>query len=152
MNRLALVFVLALAPLAAACGTTSDAAPPPATVKTQAATPDRHALCVQVFTRARACTDDYIPALVDTRARLDTPTGIAAQVAADRAGVIAQAKTEWATDSTDASIDSTCTRAEAAMSGVDASEEATAHDCLAKADCAAYTACIMPSFEKHLHR
>jgi hypothetical protein len=146
-RSISFVLALALAPLAAACGTSSEAAPPPSGVKAATAVSPNHQTCVQVFQRARTCTDDYIPALVDARAKLDLPAGIKAEVASDRAGVIAQAKTEWASDSQDAAIDSTCTRAEG---HVDAAEVQTAQGCLAKPDCASYVACIMPSFEKHL--
>src|ERR1700690_127059 len=101
--------------------------------------------CTDVFVRARACTDQYIPMLVDLRAKLDHPAGIADSVKADRNGVIAQAKAEWANDSTDASIAQTCAR-NAAMPG----DAEAAASCLAKTDCGEFTACIAPLFEKHL--
>src|SRR4051794_5500024 len=97
-RSISFVLALALAPLAAACGTSSEAAPPATGVKAATAVSPNHQTCVQVFQRARTCTDDYIPALVDARAKLDLPAGIKAEVASDRAGVIAQAKTEWASD------------------------------------------------------
>jgi hypothetical protein len=101
--------------------------------------------CTDVLVRARACTDQYIPMLVDLRAKLDHPAGIADAVKADRNGVIAQAKAEWANDSTDASIAQTC----ATNPGLPGDAE-TAATCLAKTDCAEFTACIAPLFEKHL--
>ncbi len=101
--------------------------------------------CTDVFVRARACTDQYIPMLVDLRAKLDHPAGIADAVKADRNGVIAQAKAEWANDSTDASIASTCS-ANAPLPG----EAEAAAACLAKTDCGEYVTCIAPLFEKHL--
>ena len=101
------------------------------------------ALCTDVFVRARACTADYIPALVDSRARFDQPPGIAAAVREDRAGVISQAMTEWASDSQDDAIARTCAGATGAIG-----ESQAARDCLALTDCAAFTACIMPVFEK----
>ena len=89
-----LALVLALSSFAAAC-TSSDAAPAPqdpATTAKPAAAPSEaelHALCVEVMTRMRTCTDQYIPSLVDARARADKPAGIAAEVAKDRDAVIA---------------------------------------------------------------
>jgi hypothetical protein len=135
---------LLLATFAAACGTTSDAAPPPAKAS---AAPTDHAICVQVFQQQRTCTDEFIPALVDARAKYDNPPGIAAQVKADRAAVIAQAKVEWATDSTDAAIDQTCQQLSA-----DHAMVASAQQCLAQRACGPFVSCIAPLFEKHLHK
>jgi hypothetical protein len=146
MSRyLVLVLALATAPLAA-CATQEAMATTPPAQRAQAAG-DPQAVCVAMFQRARACTDTYIPALVDSRARHDLPAGIAAQVAADRDGVIAQAKTEWASDSKDDAIAAKCS-ASAAQATAD--ELATVQGCLAKADCTAFTACIMPVFESRL--
>jgi hypothetical protein len=141
---------LLLALFAAACGTTSDAAPAPTSSgKAQRADTggDGHAPCVEVITRNRTCTDDYIPALVDVRAKYDVPAGIAAEVRTDRAGVIAHAKEEWATDSTDAAIAATCDKLMQTWNGQQADADA-ARACLTESDCASYTACIMPLFEK----
>ena len=107
MSRTALALILALAPLAAACGTTSAAAPAPKAQKASS-TGDAQTLCVEAMTRNRTCTDDFIPALVDARARHDMPPGIADAVKQDRNAVIAKAKEEWATDSTDESIARNC--------------------------------------------
>ena len=138
--------LLALLPvLAAACGTTSDAAP----ATKSAVAPDDHAVCVQVFQKQRTCTDQFIPALVDTRAKYDNPPGIAAKVKADRAGVIAEAKAEWASDSTDPAIDQTCTKL---LQTVDHDMVATAQGCLAKVACDAFVTCITPVFEKHIRK
>lgn len=145
---LALVPVLALA-LVPACGT-SDAAGPPVTPNQvqPTTTGGANALCVEVFTRNRTCTDQYIPALVDLRAKYDQPAGIAADVAANRADVIAHAKTEWATDSLPEAIDATCTKIAATPGGFTQADADAAQACLASTDCTAYAACIMPLFEK----
>jgi len=141
-----------LLPLAiAACGTTEAApAQPVSPPKAQRASSDADTqqLCVEVFTRNRTCTDTYIPALVDARAKYDRPPGIADKVKADRDGIIAQAKTEWATDSTDEAIQNMCTRIVATLSDDDRADMPKARECLAAADCGAYTTCIMPQFEK----
>jgi hypothetical protein len=115
-----------------------------------ASTDDMQKLCVQVFERSRTCTDDYIPALVDSRAKLDVPKGIAAEVKADRNAVIAQAKQEWAHDSTDPAIAQTCEHIAGQLDDATAAQAPTARGCLTKASCGEYTACIMPVFEKHL--
>lgn len=149
-RSLSLALMLALAPLAA-CGTTeaspakteSSAAPKAAPV-----TSDAQAACVQLFTRNRECTDDYIPALVDLRARLDMPAGVADKVKQDRAAVIAHAKEEWANDSTDQAIAATCQQVTANLSEADKADADGLQACMAEASCAAHTACVMPFFEK----
>jgi hypothetical protein len=127
------------------CASTEAKATPTTQSQAQPATTaaDPQAQCREVLVRARACTDDFIPALVDARAKLDTPAGIADSVKADRASVIAQAKTEWANDSKDDAIAATCSHATA--------EDSSAVDCVSK-DCAAFVACVMPTFEKHLQK
>jgi hypothetical protein len=115
----------------------------------QSSASDDKALCIAVLTRSRVCTDDYIPALVDSRAKLDKPAGIAAEVKADRNAVIAAAKQEWAEDSKDDKIAANCEHMVAGMTEGDHQDSATARDCISK-DCAAFTACVMPLFEKHL--
>ena len=150
MNRsLSFVFVLAFAPFVAACGTTEAAPSPVAPKPVAASTADsRQALCVEVFTKNRTCTDAYIPALVDLRAKYDMPKGIAAEVTADRAAIIAQAKQEWAGDSTDEAIAGTCTNIASHLDDSQRADAEAARACLTKQDCGDYTACIMPFFEK----
>lgn len=147
----ALVSVLALA--GSACSASEAASPPPASPATpaaqaQPASTDAKAVCAQVFTRNRTCTAQYIPALVDLRAKHDVPAGIAAEVAANRDAVIAQASEEWATDSTDAAIDATCTKIAAGLTAAEQADFGGLEACLAQADCGAYTTCVMPYFEK----
>jgi hypothetical protein len=146
------VFTSALALLPAACGTSDAAAPPPvAPAQAQPAstgTGNAKAVCVDVFTRNRTCTAQYIPALVDLRAKYDVPAGIAADVAANRAQVIARATEEWAVDSTPEAIDATCTQIAASLGAGDQSNLAGVQQCLSIQDCDAYTACVMPYFEK----
>lgn len=119
----------------------SEAASTPPTAQPQSGSPTN--ACVQVMDRARECTDQFLPALVDARARQDIPAGIAASVAQDRNAVIAEARTEWASDSTDDGIAKTCQRP------VNDPDGGTASKCLAAASCDAYVACIIPIFEKH---
>lgn len=151
MTRMLSLATLVLPLAIAACGTTEAApAQPVSPPKAQRASSDAdiQQLCVEVFTRNRTCTDTYIPALVDARARHDKPPGIADQVKADRDGVIAQAKAEWATDSTDEAIQTVCGRIVGSLTDDDRGDLPQARDCLAQSDCGAYTTCIMPQFEK----
>jgi hypothetical protein len=138
--------------LAAACGTTHDTAPtaqPTTKLQAMSSTADDQALCVEGFQHARTCTDQYIPALVDARAKVDHPPGIAAEVAKDRDAVIAKAMQEWAKDSTDDAIAANCQQI-VARGAMDPSTMDTAKGCMAQTDCAAFTACILPIVGKHL--
>jgi len=140
--------VLALASFAG-CKKSEEAkaAPPAAAAKAQAGG-DTKQLCVDLFTRARTCTNDYIPALVDARAKYDKPPGIAEAVKKDRNAVIQEALGEWKNDSTDASISATCDKIAADFANAPQSDIDLARSCLAKPDCATYTTCVMPIFEK----
>jgi hypothetical protein len=131
-----------LVSVSAACSTTSTPDHPERSA-TAAAAPTAVASCVAALTRARTCSDAFVPALVDARARHDVPAGIAAAVAADRAGMIAQARAEWAVDSTDASIAQTCADAGGDVATADA-------DCAAATDCAAFATCAIRGFEASL--
>jgi hypothetical protein len=146
------VLVSALAVLGPACGTSDAAAPAPAAPsQAQPATAgngNAKDVCVAVFTHNRTCTAQYIPALVDLRAKYDVPAGIAAEVAAHRDKVIAQANEEWAVDSQPEAIEATCTKLTAGLGAGEHSEMAGIQKCLSIQDCDAYTACVMPYFEK----
>jgi hypothetical protein len=143
MNRSLLVSLalVTATSMFAGCGG-SPSAPAP-----HAQASDPTATCTQTFVRERACTDTFIPALVDARARHDTPAGIAQQVTADRNAVIAEAMTEWKNDSTDDAIAKTCAHLGPSF---DDKQAAVASASLAKPDCAQFTASIMPLVESHL--
>ncbi len=142
MYRLLLPFVIA-------CGSV-EAAPAPTSKPQPASTGTDQQACVESFARSRSCTDQYIPALVDTRAKYDSPAGIGLEVKADRTAVIERAKAEWTNDSRDDAIANTCQRM---MAAPDAHADAeTARGCLAEADCGAYVTCVMAIFEKHLRK
>lgn len=140
-----LVLAVALAP---ACGS-KPASTTTATGPSKMNAPDYQAMCVEVMTKNRTCTDAFLPALVDARARHDVPAGIAEKVKQDRDGVIAMAREEWKTDSTDEAIGTTCTRLVGSLDDAGRADAEGAHACVAQADCAAYTACAVPYFEKH---
>jgi hypothetical protein len=150
--KFALALALALAPLGLAACASAEAQPKqPATAQQTSTADDPKAVCVATMTRARECTDDYIPALVDARAQADVPPGIADAVKKDRNAVIAEAKQEWATDSKDENIAGMCEKM-TADGATTPDELAMAKDCNAKTDCKEYTSCVMPLFAKHFRK
>lgn len=152
MSNALISILFALVPFTAACG---GKKPEPATSTTTQPTSGgststtsaggAEAVCVEVMTKNRTCTTEFIPALVDVRAKHNNPEGIADAVKKDRAAVVSQAMTEWAVDSKDDAIARTCPQMANAMPDADV---AASKDCLAQADCTAYVGCIMPQFEK----
>lgn len=106
-----------------------------------APSPAAQASCVKVFERQRACTDTFIPALVDLRVSLDKPAGIAASVKKDgRDTMISAALEEWKSDSTDAAIAKTC----ASMPAARATAMSSTEKCLDAANCQAFSECLIP--------
>jgi hypothetical protein len=92
----------------AACGGSEKPAKTETTAKMSAGD-DSHAMCVQMFTRQRECTDTFIPALVAARVSADKPAGIAAKDAeVGRDALVGMAMEEWAQDSTDEAIAAQC--------------------------------------------
>jgi hypothetical protein len=126
----------------------AEAKPAPATAQKASASTAAtdHDLCVAIMTHARTCTDQFIPALVDARAAVDVPAGIKAEVAKDRDSVIGQAKTEWASDSSDVNIEKMCAQP---IPDADARRDA-ATACQAKTDCGEFAACFIPIESKSL--
>ena len=146
MKKLALALTMALA----ACGS-SKPAPATTTTAEKTSTPDDpKAVCVATMTKARECTDVYIPALVDARAQADVPPGIADAVKKDRNAVIQEAMGEWKTDSQDANIAGMCEKM-AGDPSVTPDDLTAAKDCNTKA-CGEYTSCVMPLFTKHFRK
>jgi hypothetical protein len=132
----------------AACGGSKAA---PAETATPAASTssagDMKALCVKMFTRSRECTSDFIPALVDARARHDVPPGIAEQVKTNRDAVIAEAMKEWENDSKDEAIQPMCEKIGGSPEMAERADEV--NGCMAKTSCPEFVACTMPLHEKH---
>jgi hypothetical protein len=141
-----LVLALSLGTLVA-CGGSKPAPAVTATPATASSPEDVKTVCVKMFTRSRECTSDFIPALVDARARHDTPPGIAEQVKANRDAVIAEAMKEWETDSTDEAITALCDKISIDPASSEGVDEANA--CMAKTSCPEYVACTMPLHERH---
>lgn len=150
MTRTILSSLLALVAGAAACGGADAPAKSGTTTTTQAqpataGTP--RDTCVAVFERQRKCTDIYLPALVDARIKNDVPAGIAARAAepGGRDSMLATARSEWANDSTDASISATCDKLVAKMPPEQAEGMAgQGNQCLAADACQAFVDCVIP--------
>ncbi len=134
-----LVSLLAMSALVACAG--ADAQPSPAAPKptTAATATSDHDLCVALMQHARTCTDQYIPALVAARAAADKPAGIKEEYAKDSAAIVAQAKTEWASDSTDANLEAMCSRP---LPHAD-EQRTIAVECQAKTDCNELATCLV---------
>ena len=141
--------------VAAACGGSSSASPAGEPAKPAGAPAGGGAVsdadvvnhCVAVFTRQHDCTDEYIPALVDTRIDLDLPPGIAAAGATPdgRADIIDQAKQEWAVDGVEPKRTQTCQAIVPQLPPeVKAEAENIANTCLAKSTCGEFVQCVMP--------
>lgn len=146
----ALVTILAvLVSVLGACGSASK--PADTTPAAKPAGDDLTATCVAVFERQRTCTDEFIPALVDLRIRLDVPPGIAEAASSEgRDALVAQAMEEWKADSTDEAIAQTCSESLNAPPEAQERMKQTANECLATDGCDAFVTCILPVLEQHL--
>jgi hypothetical protein len=131
---------------------TANTSPPVETQAAEEETPDAKSGCVEVFVRQRDCTDDFIPALVDARIRLDVPAGIAERASAEGSGaIITEAMAEWANDSQDAAIDGTCDGIVASVPAEALKPMLTASkSCLEESECSAFSTCIIPVIEGQL--
>ena len=99
--------------------------------------------CTQLYQRQRACTDSFIPALVDLRQQLDKPSGISK---APRAEVIAAALDEWKVDSTDEAIAAQCDRMASEL------PVAEAKRCASLNACGELVPCVLPLVRARLER
>ena len=105
--------------------------------------------CVKVFQRQRACTDTFIPALVDLRVELDKPAGIAARAKAEgRQALINAALEEWKEDSKDEAIGKTCDRITANPKA--GPMFAASEKCVAQATCGAFVECVIPLMRQQM--
>jgi hypothetical protein len=144
-----LILALSLASLVACGGSKPAPAETAQPAAAAAAGPDdMKSLCVKMFTRSRECTSDFIPALVDARARHDTPPGIAEQVKTNRDAVIAEAMKEWENDSKDEAIAAMCDKISTTPEMSQGADEA--NGCIAKTSCPEFVACSMPIHERHI--
>ena len=104
-------------------------------------------VCMAVSAKEAECSDDFVPALVDVRIKLDLPAGIAAAAAAPggKDQLLAQAKQEWAKDSSEAGRTEMCNKM---APQVPAEIAKAAAACDLKAACKDYVACIIPVEEQ----
>jgi hypothetical protein len=121
-------------------------------VTTGALAEDGQAACFEGMVRARECGDLYIPAWVDVRVRHDVPRGMASKDREiGRAALVAIAQREWAQDSQDGSLRSTCA---SMLENVPAEQLAdlsgAARACRAKVDCAEFVPCFASLVERTL--
>lgn len=108
------------------------------------------AVCTESFVKQRACTDTYIPALVDARVALDVPPGIRARgQGPGRAALVAAALEEWKEDSTDGAIAKTC---QAMMAQKNAEEPVVTSlsSCLGHQRCADFVPCEIQVISREL--
>lgn len=155
MKHLGLLFATALIALIFACGGTETAPDEPTRgdgtgTGTEAASPapsdGLYDACKAVMEKSRACTDDYIPALVDMRIELDLPAGTKADAETEgRDALIAKAMEEWKGDSTDEAFEKQCTNVNDKMPAEHREKSITvSNECAAKDACSDFVACIMP--------
>lgn len=125
----------------------------PATSEGPAAPPEEDAdgagvarVCRDLMLRERDCSAVFIPALVAERVRLDLPAGIAARaVSLGQEALVSEALDEFADDSQDDRIESTC-RALARELPAERGQRlaASGQACLALDGCAPFVACAVP--------
>jgi hypothetical protein len=149
MKRINLLVLASFFVLGTACGgkETPVESPQPVTEEEAAPTPvDVQASCEGMFAKARECTDDYLPALVDLRIKLDMPAGIAQAAQTEgRAALIDAARAEWATDSLPENAATVCQNIAANMGGEQGAEVAEdTNECVAMDSCSRFVGCIIP--------
>jgi hypothetical protein len=104
--------------------------------------------CVAFFTRQRECREEFLPGLVALRVRLDQPPGIAARDAQEHDALLAEAGTEFDSDSSDESIQANC---EGIMAEPDAAQAAEGFGaCLQQAECSGFVPCDLAMLEHHM--
>lgn len=152
MKNIVAALLVVLVGSLAACGG-SGAEQGKETTPGQSAGGDMGAVCRDSFARQRTCTDDFIPALVDTRIELDLPAGIAAEGKKEggRDALIAKAKEEWSSDSEPTAVAAQCKDMSEKMPAEHKAELMDAQTkCLASADCKSYVECVTPITKKML--
>ena len=102
-----------------------------------------HNACVAMMHRERDCSEQFVPALVALRVRLDHPTGIAAQDAADHNALLTHAQEGFPLDSTDERIAATCTDTSRHPSDHTAGWVPEMNHCVAMTDCHEFVECDM---------
>lgn len=111
-----------------------------------AATTTTDQICRSLLQRQRACTVQFIPALVDARVKSDNPPGLAAREREiGRDALVRDALAEWQSDAQDPSIAALCDDiAQAISPEKDALLRSSVSTCLSKTGCDAFVSCAVP--------
>lgn len=100
--------------------------------------------CIAMMTRERECQEQFIPALVGLRVRLDQPPGTAARDGSEgRDALVAQARTEYTRDATDEAFQRNCAQLASMPAERVSAWTATMQSCLAASECGAFVECDM---------
>lgn len=152
MKRINLFVLASFLVLGSACGgkETPAESPQPPEDKTASGPVDAQASCEAMFAKARECTDDYLPALVDLRISLDMPPGIAQAAETEgRDALISTAREEWEADSQPANAAAMCQNIISKMPPEQSTTVAErTNACVSEASCSGFVGCIMPLHEE----
>jgi hypothetical protein len=110
-----------------------------------------HNACVLMMHRERECSDQFIPALVALRVRMDHPHGIAARDAAGHDALITEATDDYRRDSTDDRIAATCRDFAEHHGERSAQLVPEVNHCVAITDCQAFVDCDMQVTEERFN-
>ncbi|MBX3270479.1 MAG: hypothetical protein KF729_09475 [Sandaracinaceae bacterium] len=132
--------------LLAGCGggaSDDDASGDGTTSGDEAAATPRDA-CLAMMRRERSCQQDFVPALVALRVRLDQPSGIAQTDAAEgRDALVAQARAEYEADATDEAFEANCAQMDELPAERAEGWTSMMRECLAASACGAFVECDM---------
>lgn len=133
-----------VAPRTASSGPSSASAQQPLVVPAEATTTDQ--ICRALMQRQRACTAQFIPALVQARVEVDSPPGLAAREREiGREALVEEALAEWETDARDPNIAAMCDDIAQSISPEKDSElRSSVSGCLEKAGCDDFVSCAVP--------
>lgn len=133
-----------VAPRTASAEPIAVSAEQPLEVPAAASTTDQ--ICRSLMQRQRACTEQFIPALVEARVKSDSPPGLAAREREiGRDALVKDALAEWETDARDPNIAALCDDiAQAISPEKDVLLRSSVSNCLAKEGCNAFVSCAVP--------
>jgi hypothetical protein len=107
--------------------------------------------CRLFMERQRACSENFIPALVAARVVANSPPGLADyDRKIGREALVKEAFAEWADDSKDAAIDALCDHiAQSVPPSKDDELRRSVSTCLAEASCESFVPCAVPLNLRH---
>lgn len=135
--------------LTAACGHSSSA---PAAKPAAGTAADLGPMCQAYYVRQRSCVDDYLSALIDLRAELDMPKGVAAEVkSVGKPALVEKARVEWTSDTEQPKVDAICD-AMATRTPADQVERLLKQGdtCAATPDCKAFAKCAVETERSYI--